>query len=117
MIQSNAGTRGPLPIGAAIKFIGEPANFTLILRVAIEISRRRQHARKKKSRIHGRHFALPRSTAAGHVQEVIIKTLVASSVRIGALLARGEKAQLAQGPLNCLFTSYESAHDANRICG
>src|ERR1041384_1019066 len=83
----------PLPIHASIQGHSEIANFTFLFSVAIEILGSRQCTGDHKRRIDCREFAIKRTAARLHVEEVIVKTLVSRSVRFRTLLAIPEEVQ------------------------
>src|SRR5207344_1710466 len=82
----------PLPIDPAIERIGQLADFGL-LAAAVEIAAGHEHARQQQGRVDERQFALPDAASRLHVQEMIIKTLVAGGVGLLALRAAPERLQ------------------------
>ncbi len=88
----------PLPVGAGVKVVRQPAQFGFPGLRPVEIGGSRQHAGDQQCRIDGRQLAPPRPPACLHVEEVIIEPLVAGRIRLAALLAAGKKAQRRQHP-------------------
>src|SRR5262245_29143093 len=93
MRESRPAVARPIPVGAAVKRIGQVSDLGLVGRVAIKIGAGRQCAREQKSRIEGGKLALPDAAAGFDVQEVIEETLVPAGVGLGTLRAFKKVAQ------------------------
>src|ERR1700694_5639754 len=87
------GVERPLPIGAANERFGD---FTLGGRVSVKKCRRREHSREQKRAVNRGKLALPGTTTVFHFQKVIVETLVARHVRLGALWAVFKESQRGQ---------------------
>jgi hypothetical protein len=62
-------------------------DFAFVGGVVLKISRGGQHAHEKKCGVDGRQFTVPDALSTNHVEKVVIETLIAGCIRVGALNA------------------------------
>src|SRR5215207_529364 len=105
----------PMPIGAFVKRLSEPANLTLIFRVTIEIARRRERAGDQVSGIDRGNLAIHGSAASLHVEEVIVKASIAGRVWFRPMWRFVEESQSRQRAFDCFCSTQIFSLDCNRI--
>src|SRR5439155_22365814 len=105
----------PRPIDAAIERVGKGADFLFLSRIPNKIRAGSQRTSEQNRAVHRRQFALPGAPASLHVEKMIIKTMVAGSVRLGPLPAVPEKSQRDEDSLDRRRARDEAALDRDRI--
>ena len=107
----------PTPIDTTVELVREPADFVFFRVRTLKIRGGGQHAGDQDRCVDARELALPGTMARFHIQEVIIKSLIAGGIGRGALLARGKESQNDERALNRLLTRQKAALDADRVDG
>ena len=105
----------PRPIDAAIERVGKGADFLFLSRIPNKIRAGSQRTSEQNRAVHRRQFALPGAPASLHVEKMIIKTMVAGSVRLGPMPAVPEKSQRDEDSLDRRRARDEAALDRDRI--
>jgi len=74
-----------VPVGAFVKCLSERAKLALSFCVSVEITCGSECAGEKICRVDRREFAVARTTASLHVEEVIVEAFVTSGVSLFAV--------------------------------
>jgi hypothetical protein len=86
----------PLPVHAPVQHVGQFADLAFFRRVGRIVAGAGQHARDQQGGVDAGQLAVKCARTAVHIQEMVIKTLVAGGRGRVALLAVGEEAQCRQ---------------------
>ena len=105
----------PWPVSAAIERVGKGAYFLFLSRIRVKIRAGSQRTGEQNGAVHGRQFALPGAPAGLHVEKMIVKAVVAGSVRLGTLRTVPEKSQCGEYSLDRRRARDEAALDRDRI--
>jgi hypothetical protein len=105
---------GPPPIDALVEFVAQRTDLRFAA-ASVEITRRGEDAGDQQGTVDQRQLAVPDALAAAHVQEVIIKALVAGRIRAIVLRTVPEELQGVQGSRRALGTRHPASFDGNGI--
>src|SRR5262249_36186078 len=107
----------PIPVGPAVKRIGDAPNLDLVVGVGAEVGGGGEHAREQERRIDGGQFTAPHSPAGLKVEKVIKESLVSGGVRLRSLREVVQEPESSPRHLSCEWPVEDAALGEHRECG